>query len=144
MKRSANKSKPPSRVRYEQEHPTVSIRLNRALRDKLDEIRELEGKSHAEIVRETIETRIRADEAFGRAFADGLKGGEAEGYEQGFREGRSRGKSEGYKRGRAEGEAAIRRQLTLVVTLPCRECGGRRAWEYEGSALVLDATTGHK
>ena len=134
MTRKGNKRKPPSRVRYEAAHPTVSVRVSRALRDKLEEIKALTGKSNAEIVRETLEAQIKVDEAYHRGFGDGLKRGEEEGYDRGLREGRSHGESEGYKRGLSEGAATIRSQLTYMITLRCRECGGRKILENDEPA----------
>ena len=128
------KRKPPSRVRYEAAHPTVSVRVSRALRNKLEEIKALTGKSNAEIVRETLEAQTRVDEAYDRGFGDGLKRGEEEGYDRGLREGHSRGESEGYKRGLSEAAATIRSQLTYVITLRCRECGERKILENDEPA----------
>ncbi len=52
MKKKAHK--PPSKIRYDQSHPTVSIRVNRELYDKLKELREQSGKSLGDILREAV------------------------------------------------------------------------------------------
>lgn len=43
----ARKRKPPSRVRYEQSHPTVSCRVSREVYDRLEKARKTGGKSFA-------------------------------------------------------------------------------------------------
>jgi len=47
--------KPPSKIRYDQSHPTVSIRVTRALYDQLKDLREHSGKSLGDILREALE-----------------------------------------------------------------------------------------
>jgi len=42
MKKKAHK--PPSRIKYEQSHPTVSVRVDRKLYDELKELQELTKK----------------------------------------------------------------------------------------------------
>ena len=43
MKKKAHK--PPSRIKYDESHPTLSVRVGRALYDELQELRELSNKS---------------------------------------------------------------------------------------------------
>ena len=43
--------KAPSRVRYEQGHPTVTCRVPREVYDKLHEVKEAKGKSFADILK---------------------------------------------------------------------------------------------
>ena len=43
---------PPSRARYDQSHPTKSIRVNRELYDELKELQESTGKTLGDILRE--------------------------------------------------------------------------------------------
>lgn len=107
MKRKANKSKPQSRVRYEQAHPTISVRVSRHLYDRLDEIRTREGKSFGDILREAVGVQERDT---------------SNAYSRGFREGRKKGEEDGYTRGRAEGEAAARNRY--LVKYQCSTCGG--------------------
>jgi len=45
------KHKPPSRVRYEMEHPTITCRVSLELKAKLDEAREKYGLSFADILK---------------------------------------------------------------------------------------------
>lgn len=123
MKHRGSRRKPPSRERYEAEHPTISMRLTRDLRDKLDERRALEGKSYPSIVRDALEIHEAVDETYNRGFENGRRQGEAEGYKRGFTDGRRCGDADGYKRGLSKAEADVRRQFQYVVTLRCLECG---------------------
>ncbi len=107
MKRKANKSKLPSRVRYEQAHPTISVRVGRDLYDRLDEIRTREGKSFGDILREAVGVQERDT---------------SNAYSRGVREGRKKGEEDGHTRGRAEGEAAAKQKY--LVTYRCHRCGG--------------------
>lgn len=43
---------PPSRAKYDQSHPTISIRVKRELYDELMELRESTGKTLGDILRE--------------------------------------------------------------------------------------------
>ena len=45
---------PPSRLRYEESHPTVSVRVSRELYDDLGELRAKSGKSLGDILREAV------------------------------------------------------------------------------------------
>ena len=45
---------PPSRVRYEQHNPTVSVRVSREMYDRLKALREQSGKSLGDILREAL------------------------------------------------------------------------------------------
>jgi hypothetical protein len=47
----AAKRKAPSRVKYEQSHPTVSCRISREIYDALRKAKEAEGKSFADILK---------------------------------------------------------------------------------------------
>ena len=107
MKRKVYKSKPQSRVRYEQAHPTISVRVSRHLYDRLDEIRTREGKSFGDILREAVGVQERDT---------------SNAYNRGFREGRKKGEEDGYTRGRAEGETAARNRY--LVKYQCSTCGG--------------------
>ncbi len=44
--------KPPSRVRYEQSHPTISVRINSELYDELKELGRTTGKSFADFLKD--------------------------------------------------------------------------------------------
>ena len=99
MKRKSNTSKPPSRVRYEQTHPTISMRVSRELYDRLNAVRISEGKSWGDVWREGLKVQQRtANRAYNRGLNDGLG------------------------RGREEGEATARAKY--LVTYRCSGCGG--------------------
>ena len=46
--------KPPSKIKYDQAHPTVSIRVTKELYDNLNYLREYGGKSLGDILREAV------------------------------------------------------------------------------------------
>lgn len=46
--------KPPSKVKYDEAHPTVSVRVTRELYDRLTELREQSGKSLGDILKEAL------------------------------------------------------------------------------------------
>ena len=54
---------PPSRLRYEQENPTVSFRLRRSLYTDLREILAVSGQSFADFVKEALGVKARTVEA---------------------------------------------------------------------------------
>ena len=93
----AVKRKAPSRVRYEQSHPTVSCRIPRDIYDKLRAVIDAEGKSFADVLK------------------IGLGILEVQAKEEG--EVRKKGHAEGYKKGYAEAARLY------MVTYPCRICG---------------------
>lgn len=91
------KKKAPSRVRYEQAHPTVSCRVSREIYEKLRAVMDGEGKSFADILKVglgILELRVK---------------------EEG--EGMRKGRAEGYSKGYAEAERLYK------VTYPCSVCG---------------------
>ena len=45
---------PPSKIKYDQSHPTISIRVTRELYDELNEMRDISGKSLGDILREAL------------------------------------------------------------------------------------------
>ncbi len=75
------KRKPPSRIRYEMEHPVVSARLSIDDYRRLMELKEKRGVSLAQLIREVIGSAERDYEQAYRA-------GYAKGYEDGRRMGR--------------------------------------------------------
>lgn len=92
------KRKAPSRVRYEQAHPTVSCRVQREVYDKLKEVEGEADKSFADILKiglGIIEARVEEE-------------GEI----------RKKAYDQGYEKGRAEAERLYK------VTYPCSVCGG--------------------
>jgi hypothetical protein len=52
MKRKVHKA--PSRKRYEEERPVVSFRVTRELKEKLEELQAMSGKSIGDILREAV------------------------------------------------------------------------------------------
>jgi len=90
------KKKSPSRIKYEQSHPTVSFRVSRELYDRLQAVKEAEGTSITDVLKVGVgllEVKVRKEEEVRR-----------EGYENGF--------------GRGYEEA----QVLYMVTYPCRVC----------------------
>ena len=72
------KHKPPSRIRYEQTHPVISIRVNKELYQKLKEVKEMGNKSFADILKEALgiqkrSTRGAYKRGYKAGYADGLK-----------------------------------------------------------------------
>lgn len=99
-------SKSPSRRRYEQNNPTVSIRISRETKDQLDELVDDLEKTKKSWFEELIEEeRGRFRAVFKQGFTKGKDQGVEEGYEEGYREGRRAGYQE------------------FVATVPCVNCG---------------------
>lgn len=76
------KKKYPSRVRYEQAHPTVSCRVPQKVYDRLRAVKETEGRSFTDILKVglgLLEVRAKAE-------AEIRKQGHAEGYKRGYAE----------------------------------------------------------
>ena len=48
---------PPAKVRFDSTHPIVSIRVNQELKQQLDEIKEMSGKSAGDILREALKVQ---------------------------------------------------------------------------------------
>jgi predicted CopG family antitoxin len=89
--------KAPSRIRYEQSHPTISCRVPREVYDKLRAVKDREGKSFADI----LKIGLGILEAWVREEREVMKKGHAEGYRKGY----------------AEAERLYE------VTYPCSVCG---------------------
>jgi len=75
----AKSKKTPSRIRYEQSHPTVSFRVSKELYDRLQAIKETTGLSNADLLKIAagkLEVKIRReDEIRQQAYEEGrLKG----------------------------------------------------------------------
>ena len=90
--------KPPSQIRYEQAHPTVSARVNRELYDKLKEYMKAEDMSFADILKVALGAQKKSsDKAHDRGYKEGYAKGVAErqqethdeGYKAGLNEGRT-------------------------------------------------------
>jgi len=48
------KQPPPSKIKYDKSHPPISIRVSQDLKEQLDEIKEMSGKSVGDILREAV------------------------------------------------------------------------------------------
>ena len=60
---------PPSKIKYNQTHPTLSIRVSQDLYDQLKELREKSGKSLGDILREALDKQAPStNKAFQRGF----------------------------------------------------------------------------
>ncbi len=81
--------KPPSRLRYEAEHPSLTVRIPAEVKAKVLAAAQAEGLSLSEWV---------------QAMAAGHAAKAADAYRRGEEAGRRQGDAEGYARGRAEGE----------------------------------------
>jgi hypothetical protein len=91
------KRKPPSRIKYEQGHPTISCRVPRKIYEKMQAIKEKEGRSFADILKAGLRMlEVRAIEK---------------------EELRKRSHAEGYRKGYAEAEQLYK------VAYPCSICG---------------------
>jgi len=51
------KHQPPSRIKYDKSHPTISIRVNQELYQKLKEMKEKSGKTIGDILRKALKVQ---------------------------------------------------------------------------------------
>lgn len=96
MAKNKSKKKSPSRIKYEQNHPTVSFRPSKDLYDRLQAVKEAEGLSNTDVLKVGVgllEVKVRS---------------EKEAREQGF--------EEGFEKGFEEAESIYK------VTYPCKVC----------------------
>ena len=73
------KRKPPTRIKYEQNHPTVSFRVSKELCNRLQAVKEAEGKSTADVLKVGVgllEVKVSKE-----------KEAKRQGYEEGFEKG---------------------------------------------------------
>jgi predicted transcriptional regulator len=69
--------KPPSKIKYDQSHPIVSIRVDQELYDQLKELREKSGKSLGDILREALSIQAPSvHNSYSRGFKAGYKDAE--------------------------------------------------------------------
>lgn len=66
---------PPSRLRYDQSHPTISVRVDRELFDRLQDLKGHSGKSIGDILREALGVQAPATK---KAYDRGYKKGTAD------------------------------------------------------------------
>ena len=78
-KKGKQKRVPPSRVRYEATHPTISVRISQEFRQELEELREMSGLSMADILRAGLD-KLQPDivEIFEKGFSEGYEAAEEE------------------------------------------------------------------
>ena len=69
---------PPSRERYQQSHPTVSLRVDQDLYDRLKELKGKANLSVADVLKVGLE---KSEPLVGEAFQNGFMGGLAEAYQ---------------------------------------------------------------
>ena len=92
--------KPPSRVRYEAEHPSLTVRVPAEVKAKVLAAAKAEGLSVSEWVQAMAAGHAaKAAEAYRRGQEAGRRQGEAEGYERGRAAGQELGGSAGFRAG---------------------------------------------
>ncbi len=64
---------PPSKNKYDKTHPIVSVRVDQKVKEKLDEIRAISGKSLGDIIIEDLKVQAPSTE---RAFKKGIDFGQ--------------------------------------------------------------------
>lgn len=97
----AKKKKTPSRLKYEQNNPVSSSRIDKQLKETLREIKEKEGLSQADVLRRgtgLVEVKMRKEEEIRQQAYD-------EGEENGIR----------------------MAERVYMVTYPCSKCGKMKA-----------------
>ena len=68
------KHQPPAKIKYDKSHPTVSVRVDQELKEKLDEIKEVSGKSVGDILREAVEVQAAsAKSAYAKGYTKAKK-----------------------------------------------------------------------
>jgi len=68
------KHQPPSKIRYDNTHPVISIRVDQETKQQLDEIKRMSGKSVGDILREALEVQAASTK---KAFTRGKNEGKA-------------------------------------------------------------------
>ena len=86
--RSKKRRTPPSRLRYEASHPTVTVRVTRELYDQLQTLRNQANFSYAEILKTGMDKlEPTAEKAYQRGLQDGREKGRKEGHGDGVKKG---------------------------------------------------------
>lgn len=74
------KRKAPSRIRYEESHPTVSCRISRKVYDRLQAAKEREGRSFADILKTGLKIfefeAYKRNKAYSKGYRDGYRNAE--------------------------------------------------------------------
>jgi len=77
-----DKRKPPSRIKYEESHPTVSCRVPKEIYNSLQDIKKREGRSLTDILKVglgILESKVKKeDEAYSRGYDKGYRKAELE------------------------------------------------------------------
>lgn len=68
------KHQPPSKIRYDNTHPIISIRVDQETKRKLDDLRNMSGKSLGDILREALKIQTASTN---NAFIKGENAGKA-------------------------------------------------------------------
>ena len=73
VRRKGKRRIPPSRQRYEESHPTVTVRVDRALYDELKTLKERTGHSFADILKIGLDKlQVVEEEIHTRGYMEGL------------------------------------------------------------------------
>lgn len=68
------KRKPPSRIRYEKDHPVIPIRVDKETHQKIKAIQDKTGKSLASIIKESLGLQeTSAEEAYKKGYQNALQ-----------------------------------------------------------------------
>jgi len=120
--------KPPSRIRYEKEHPMVSLRLTKELKEIVDRIKKETGKSYSKIVKEALINLAELGKKIEEKYKE-----EIEKLKKEIENARKKGREEGYKEALKifindphffyyEVRKITRKDIALF-TAPCSICG---------------------
>ena len=78
-KSKKTKQVPPSRVRYEEANPTVSVRISREFHEELEDLKEMSGLSMADILKAGLDKlELNVEEIYERGYIDGYQVAEQE------------------------------------------------------------------
>ena len=97
MAKTSKRKAPPSRIKYENSHPTVSCRVSKEIYDMLTDSKKVDGKSFADILKIGLGIVEKGDKKLD--------------------EQKKLSWGEGFKKGYAEAEFCYK------VTYPCSKCG---------------------
>lgn len=96
----SNRKVPPSRRRYEEAHPSLTVRVPAEVKVKVQACARAEGLSVSEWVQaQAAGHNADAAETYRRGLEEGERSGEARGYAKGLREGGRQGRIAGYRAG---------------------------------------------
>jgi len=86
MQNRNRKKKTPSRIKYEHNHPTVSFRVSKELKDRLEAVKKAEGKSNTDVLKVGVgllEVKVSEEK-------EAKRQGYKEGFEKGYEEPKNR------------------------------------------------------